>query len=222
MYADGTHEVDRRHVGHDRRGGVPQVASRAWAGAAPARPSLRSRALVYWRILAVQGVAIAIRPGDFFLEIRLPAVAALIGGLAITIYVAVIAQIVGRRAGHPVGAGRHVPQPALRAGSAASTSGSSAARPSSSRSSSSTSARRTSSADRPLPEPHRGRLRLDLHGAVLAGHRRLGINEGAYMSEIVRAGILSVDPGQTEAAKSLGHDLSADDDAGSSCRRRCG
>ena len=31
-----------------------------------------------------------------------------------------------------------------------------------------------------------------------------GINEGAYMSEIVRAGILSVDPGQTEAAKSLG------------------
>ena len=32
----------------------------------------------------------------------------------------------------------------------------------------------------------------------------LGINEGAYMSEIVRAGILSVDPGQTEAAKSLG------------------
>jgi polar amino acid transport system permease protein len=32
----------------------------------------------------------------------------------------------------------------------------------------------------------------------------LGINEGAYMSEIVRAGILSVDPGQGEAAKSLG------------------
>jgi polar amino acid transport system permease protein len=32
----------------------------------------------------------------------------------------------------------------------------------------------------------------------------LAINEGAYMSEIVRAGILSVDPGQTEAAKSLG------------------
>src|SRR5215472_7812733 len=29
-------------------------------------------------------------------------------------------------------------------------------------------------------------------------------NEGAYMSEIVRAGITSVDPGQMEAAKSLG------------------
>lgn len=45
---------------------------------------------------------------------------------------------------------------------------------------------------------------LDLRGAVLAGLVALGVNEGAYMSEIVRAGILSVDPGQTEAAKSLG------------------
>ena len=45
---------------------------------------------------------------------------------------------------------------------------------------------------------------LDLKGAVLAGTVALAINEGAYMSEIVRAGILSVDPGQTEAAKSLG------------------
>ena len=32
----------------------------------------------------------------------------------------------------------------------------------------------------------------------------LAINEGAYMTEIVRAGIQSVDAGQTEAAKSLG------------------
>ncbi len=32
----------------------------------------------------------------------------------------------------------------------------------------------------------------------------LGLNEGAYMSEIVRAGIISVDEGQTEAAQSLG------------------
>jgi polar amino acid transport system permease protein len=32
----------------------------------------------------------------------------------------------------------------------------------------------------------------------------LGLNEGAYMSEIVRAGILSVDEGQSEAAHALG------------------
>jgi polar amino acid transport system permease protein len=39
---------------------------------------------------------------------------------------------------------------------------------------------------------------------ILAGTLILGVNEGAYMAEIVRAGILAVDPGQTEAAKSLG------------------
>ncbi len=32
----------------------------------------------------------------------------------------------------------------------------------------------------------------------------LSLNEAAYMAEIVRAGILSVDPGQTEASKALG------------------
>jgi polar amino acid transport system permease protein len=32
----------------------------------------------------------------------------------------------------------------------------------------------------------------------------LGLNEAAYMAEIVRGGILSVDPGQTEAAEALG------------------
>ncbi len=41
-------------------------------------------------------------------------------------------------------------------------------------------------------------------GAVQAGIVALGVNEGAYMSEIVRAGILSIEPGQMEAAKSLG------------------
>ena len=41
-------------------------------------------------------------------------------------------------------------------------------------------------------------------GAVQAGIVALGVNEGAYMAEIVRAGILSIDSGQMEAAKSLG------------------
>lgn len=38
----------------------------------------------------------------------------------------------------------------------------------------------------------------------VAGILALGLNEGAYMSEIVRAGIISVDEGQTEAAHALG------------------
>jgi len=38
----------------------------------------------------------------------------------------------------------------------------------------------------------------------LAGMLALGLNEAAYMAEIVRAGILSVDEGQTEAANALG------------------
>jgi polar amino acid transport system permease protein len=37
-----------------------------------------------------------------------------------------------------------------------------------------------------------------------AGMLALGLNEGAYMSEIVRAGIISVDEGQAQAAKALG------------------
>jgi polar amino acid transport system permease protein len=43
-----------------------------------------------------------------------------------------------------------------------------------------------------------------ISGAIQAGTLALGINEGAYMAEIVRAGIESIDPGQMEAAKSLG------------------
>ena len=39
---------------------------------------------------------------------------------------------------------------------------------------------------------------------VAAALLGLGLNEAAYMSEIVRAGILSVDEGQTEAASALG------------------
>ena len=38
----------------------------------------------------------------------------------------------------------------------------------------------------------------------LAGTLALGLNEGAYMAEIVRAGIISVEEGQTEASKALG------------------
>jgi polar amino acid transport system permease protein len=39
---------------------------------------------------------------------------------------------------------------------------------------------------------------------VMAGVMALSINEGAYMREIIRAGIDSIDKGQLEAAKSLG------------------
>ena len=43
-----------------------------------------------------------------------------------------------------------------------------------------------------------------MSGPFVAAMLALGVNEGAYMSEIIRAGILSVDAGQAEAAKSLG------------------
>lgn len=45
---------------------------------------------------------------------------------------------------------------------------------------------------------------ITLPSVIQAGIFALGVNEGAYMTEIVRAGILSVDPGQLEAARSLG------------------
>jgi polar amino acid transport system permease protein len=38
----------------------------------------------------------------------------------------------------------------------------------------------------------------------MAGTLGLGLNEGAYMAEIVRAGIISVEEGQTDAAQALG------------------
>jgi His/Glu/Gln/Arg/opine family amino acid ABC transporter permease subunit len=44
---------------------------------------------------------------------------------------------------------------------------------------------------------------INLTGFV-SGVLALGINSGAYIAEIVRAGILSIDPGQMEAAESLG------------------
>jgi polar amino acid transport system permease protein len=45
---------------------------------------------------------------------------------------------------------------------------------------------------------------LTIKGAIQAGILALAINEAAYMSEIIRAGIEAIDPGQMEAAKSLG------------------
>lgn len=47
-------------------------------------------------------------------------------------------------------------------------------------------------------------LGFSVDGAIVAGIAALAINEGGYMSEIIRAGILSIHRGQTEAAKSLG------------------
>ena len=42
------------------------------------------------------------------------------------------------------------------------------------------------------------------NSAVLVGIFTFSINSGAYVSEIIRAGIMAVDPGQTEAGRSLG------------------
>jgi polar amino acid transport system permease protein len=50
-------------------------------------------------------------------------------------------------------------------------------------------------------------LHLDANTLItpfMAGTLALGLNEGAYMSEIVRAGIISVDEGQHDAAHALG------------------
>ena len=139
---------------------------------------------------------------DFFLKFVFPPSAALLGGLAITIYVAVAAQLIGIVLGvlsALAGMARH---PILRSISGAYI----------------WFFRGTPvlvqiallyygtpyllGVDLFPLDIHIGGL--DLGGAVLAGILALGVNEGAYMSEIVRAGILSVDPGQPEAAKSLG------------------
>lgn len=45
---------------------------------------------------------------------------------------------------------------------------------------------------------------VEIPGAVVAGIFALAFNEGAYMSEIIRAGISSIDPGQMEAAQMVG------------------
>jgi len=53
------------------------------------------------------------------------------------------------------------------------------------------------------PELFRARTN-DLITPYTAAILGLGLNEGAYLAEIVRAGILSVDDGQSEAARALG------------------
>jgi polar amino acid transport system permease protein len=53
-----------------------------------------------------------------------------------------------------------------------------------------------------FPDLHLGSVLIT--GAIQAGTLALAINEGAYMAEIVRAGIEAIDPGQMEAARSLG------------------
>jgi polar amino acid transport system permease protein len=44
----------------------------------------------------------------------------------------------------------------------------------------------------------------NIFGGIIGGVIGLGLSEAAYMAEIARAGILSVDPGQREAACALG------------------
>ena len=39
---------------------------------------------------------------------------------------------------------------------------------------------------------------------ILVGSLAFGINSGAYVAEIVRSGIMSIDQGQTEAGRRLG------------------
>jgi polar amino acid transport system permease protein len=45
---------------------------------------------------------------------------------------------------------------------------------------------------------------VNVSGLLQAGILGLGLNEGAYMAEIVRAGVLGIDEGQTEAARAIG------------------
>jgi polar amino acid transport system permease protein len=52
-----------------------------------------------------------------------------------------------------------------------------------------------------VPQMTNGRIVL---GEFMSGFIGLSLNEGAYMAEIIRAGIMSVEAGQMEAAQSLG------------------
>ncbi|WP_345102486.1 ABC transporter permease subunit [Nocardioides kongjuensis] len=60
---------------------------------------------------------------------------------------------------------------------------------------------------RALPDHRRRRMSWsanELISPLTAALLGLGLNEAAYMSEIVRSGILSVPPGQAEAASAVG------------------
>lgn len=58
-----------------------------------------------------------------------------------------------------------------------------------------------------IPTLHLGFTEIDMNSVItsfVAASLALSLNEGAYMAEIVRAGITSVHKGQTEAASALG------------------
>jgi polar amino acid transport system permease protein len=54
-----------------------------------------------------------------------------------------------------------------------------------------------------VPGVFQGRM-IDILSPFVAASIGLGLNQGAYTSEVVRGGILSVDEGQTEAAQAVG------------------
>lgn len=54
-----------------------------------------------------------------------------------------------------------------------------------------------------IPGIYEGRM-IDVLSPFIAASIGLGLNQGAYTSEVVRSGILSVDEGQTEAAQAVG------------------
>ena len=66
-----------------------------------------------------------------------------------------------------------------------------------------------------------GLYQIGIHWSLLAAALlALSINEGAYMAEIIRAGIQSIDPGQMEAGQVARHDLWRWACGASCCRRR--
>ena len=55
-----------------------------------------------------------------------------------------------------------------------------------------------------LPQLIPGLIRAEWYNAFVAAWIALSINEGAYMAEIVRGGLLAIDPGQQLAGRALG------------------